>query len=111
MIETRVIELWNRAVEEVGDATYPKIIYRFAELVSDDENAKLRARVAELEQETRTIFGAEVAQIEAPWRSRVAELEAEKARLIAGEVTVRTGDMSRRLVRVWVEAPADEEGA
>ena len=37
MDENRVAELWNKAVEEVGDATYPKIIARFAALVASEE--------------------------------------------------------------------------
>ncbi len=37
MDENRITELWNKAVSEIGDCTYPKIIARFAEFVAADE--------------------------------------------------------------------------
>lgn len=36
MTENRITELWNKAVAEIGDCTYPQIITRFAELVAAD---------------------------------------------------------------------------
>ena len=55
MDENRVAELWNKAVAEVGDATYPTIIARFAALVTEDEReacAKVCRRRAKAMQET-----------------------------------------------------------
>jgi hypothetical protein len=40
MTEERITELWNKAVAEIGDCTYPQIITRFAELVAADERDK-----------------------------------------------------------------------
>lgn len=37
MDEARITELWNRAVAEIGDVLYPKIIARFAELIAAEE--------------------------------------------------------------------------
>lgn len=37
MDEARITELWNRAVDDTGDALYPKIIARFAEFIAAEE--------------------------------------------------------------------------
>jgi hypothetical protein len=41
MNERRITELWNRAVAEIGDSTYPEIITRFAEFVALDERERI----------------------------------------------------------------------
>ncbi len=48
MTENRITELWNKAVADVGDCTYPQIITRFSEFVVLDEREAC-AKVCESE--------------------------------------------------------------
>jgi len=56
MTENRITELWNKAVAEIGDCTYPQIITRFAEFVALDEREAC-AKVCDMHAENMARHG------------------------------------------------------